>query len=172
MVEDDPPPWYKWKRIPRVSVVAIGKWREYPEYPGAKATPQSYMPKGNGSGVAWFDVMRCRVPNTACDRRTNTTDTEKPKSWPTIQSNLTQGDSERRLRQEGQEGQPERRPPPKRRPRLCHRPHGGMPTEHLEQRGGGPAFEGCISPPKPDRRVWALVLCYDTLSVQRARDTS
>ena len=44
----------------RVSVVAVGRWRKYPESQGAKPSPLDYLRAAHGSEVVELDVTRCR----------------------------------------------------------------------------------------------------------------
>ena len=62
--------WPAW-----VSVVAVGKYREYPECPGAKAKPWGYLREWHGERVARHDVTRRICPNT--DRNQHIANTER-----------------------------------------------------------------------------------------------
>ena len=55
----------------RVSVVAVGRYKEYPKYEGAsEASPMDYLRLRHGSKVAVFDVVRHTWPHTACNQQT------------------------------------------------------------------------------------------------------
>lgn len=89
--------WPEWGD--RVSIIAVGRWRYYPELPGARSLPQDYLPVGTVAEIAWLDVLRRKLPNTTRNQLTMSACKHKheipnQQITPANESNLTQGHAE------------------------------------------------------------------------------